>query len=241
MSKRFTDTGKWEKPWFRKLSPAEKAAWQYITDRCDNVGVWDADYELADFIIGESIDWAGFADRCNGNIKKLDNGKWWLVDYCTFQHPDLSEDSKSNAIQSYVQLLKKHGLFEGYVKGSPTLHIPSWERERERERVEEKETPNLKEDADAVITHLNETAGSHFKAIDSNRKGIIARLNDGYTVDDCKSVIVTKCAEWLDTDMAKHLNPETLFRPSKFEKYLNQAKIADAPYDDGLRPYKAAQ
>ena len=75
--------------------------------------------------------------------------------------------------------------------------------------------------ADEVIDYLNEKIGSKYRHSESSRKGIIARLNEGFSVDDCKTVIDKKTAEWLHTDMEKYLNPETLFRPSKFEKYLN--------------------
>ena len=224
------------------LSPAEKTAWAYITANCDNVGVWSPNTKLADFVIGEPIDWEGFAGRCNGNVQILDNGKWWLVDFVDFQYGDLRGEVIDKARLSYVRLLEKHGLwsdYQGACKGLGRGFYAHKDKDKEKDKDKDKSGDVFNEDADEIITHLNETAGSHFKSIDSNRKGIIARLNDGYTVDDCKSVIGTKCAEWLDTDMAKHLNPETLFRPSKFEKYLNQAKIADAPYDDGLRPFKA--
>lgn len=245
MSKRFTDTGKWEKPWYRTLPAEEKAAWQYLTDRCDNVGVWDADFELANFMIGATIDWEGFADRCNGNVVILENGKWWLVDFCAFQHPDLDEHSKSNAVQSYVQLLKKHGLFEQYMNSTPTVGQGSWEREREREREEEQEGEDttLLASADEVIDYLNTKAGRHYRHTESNRRGIRARLSDGYTVADCRRVVDTKVAEWQGGEMAKHLNCETLFRPSKFDKYLNQAptKSAFTDYEkkaDGTYEYK---
>lgn len=118
---RFVDTNIWKKPWYRKLTPAEKCAWKYITDNCDNVGVWDADFELATFCIGESIDWFAFAEKTNGNIEILENGKWWLVDFCSFQHPDLNEQSDSKPIKSYVALLKKHNLWKAYLKGINTL------------------------------------------------------------------------------------------------------------------------
>ena len=45
----------------------------------------------------------------------------------------------------------------------------------------------------------------------------------GDSVDDLKLVVSDKCDEWMGTDMQKYLRPETLFRPSKFEGYLNAA------------------
>ncbi|GAF72195.1 unnamed protein product, partial [marine sediment metagenome] len=88
MSKRYFDTEIWKKRWFRELTPIEKTAWSYITAQCDNVGVWDADFEAAEFMIGEQIDWQGLIERTNGNIEILDNGKWFLIDYCFFQHTE---------------------------------------------------------------------------------------------------------------------------------------------------------
>jgi len=37
--KRFTETTKWDDPWFRKLSPTAKLLWGYITDKCNAVGL----------------------------------------------------------------------------------------------------------------------------------------------------------------------------------------------------------
>jgi len=141
MPKRFTETDKWRKTWFRKLSCAEKSAWFYITESCDAVGVWDADTELAEYLIGEKIDWEAFVDKTNGNIEVLQNGKWWLVDFCEFQYKDLNEHSESRPIQSYIRLLKKHGLwgrFKGLPKGMDS--VQDKEKEKDKEKDKEKET-----------------------------------------------------------------------------------------------------
>ena len=53
-----------------------------------------------------------------------------------------------------------------------------------------------------------------------------ARLNDGFTVEDFYKVIDKKHAEWSnDIYWSKYLRPETLFRPSHFESYLNQRDV----------------
>ncbi len=77
-------------------------------------------------------------------------------------------------------------------------------------------------DADEVIDHLNTRTGSSYRHSDSARKHILGRLNEGFTVQDCKDVIDKKCVDWMGTDYEKFLVPDTLFRPSNFEKYLNQ-------------------
>ena len=76
--------------------------------------------------------------------------------------------------------------------------------------------------ADEIIDYLNMRIGTSFRHSASSRKFILGRLNDGFTVQDCKDVIDKKCVDWVGTDYEKFLSPDTLFRPSNFEKYLNQ-------------------
>lgn len=81
-----------------------------------------------------------------------------------------------------------------------------------------------------TVDYLNEKAGTKYKSNSKNTtKHIKARINDGYTLEDFKSVIDKKCSEWLNTDMEKYLCPDTLFG-SKFEKYLNQ-KINNSKFN----------
>ena len=76
-----------------------------------------------------------------------------------------------------------------------------------------------------AVEYLNSKAGTKYKSTSKNTtRHIQARLNEGYTLEDFKTVIDKKCSEWLNTDMEKYLCPETLFG-SKFEKYLNQKII----------------
>ena len=50
---------------------------------------------------------------------------------------------------------------------------------------------------------------------------IKARISEGATLEDFKTVIDKKYDEWMGTEFAKFLRPETLFG-SKFHQYLNQ-------------------
>ena len=98
-----------------------------------------------------------------------------------------------------------------------------------KERIKEKE----KEDTIAtIIDHLNQTAGTAYRASSRDTKGHInARLSEGYTVADFFTVIDKKTAEWKGTDMEKYLRPATLFG-SKFEGYLNQKTTKKDRYSD---------
>lgn len=73
-----------------------------------------------------------------------------------------------------------------------------------------------------VIDYLNAKAGTMFKDQSKDtRSHIKARFDEGFTLDDFKTVIDKKVLEWKNTDMAKYLRPATLFG-TKFESYLNQ-------------------
>jgi len=138
--KRFTETQKWEDPWFRRLSPQMKLLWQWILDRCDNAGVIDPDIELASFQIGYQypIDTLlEFGER----VVKLPCGKWFIPKFIAFQYGQLSADCKAH--KPIFLSLQKHSLnldLNGYPKGINTLQEK--EKEKEKETVkEESEIP----------------------------------------------------------------------------------------------------
>ena len=92
----------------------------------------------------------------------------------------------------------------------------------------EKELSFIKQ-AEIVLNFLNEKTGLNY--LFRNRAGdltksagfIIARLKEGYTMQELKTVIVRKTNEWLNDDkMRNNLSPDTLFNRTKFEKYLGQ-------------------
>ena len=79
----------------------------------------------------------------------------------------------------------------------------------------------MSDSASEIIAYLNEKLGTKFKAsADKTKRCIHARLEEGFTIDDFKTVIDKKCDEWLGTEMQQYLRPETLFG-TKFEGYLN--------------------
>ncbi|SDE76571.1 conserved phage C-terminal domain-containing protein [Riemerella columbipharyngis] len=74
-----------------------------------------------------------------------------------------------------------------------------------------------------ILKQFNAITGRRFRETKSNLKGISARLKDGYTEQEIIEVIQVKTLEWKNNStMSVHLNPVTIFRPSNFDKYINQ-------------------
>ena len=75
-----------------------------------------------------------------------------------------------------------------------------------------------------VIDYLNIKAGTSYRVNTKNTQSLInARIAEGYTIEDFKTVIDIKCKSWIGTEWEKYLRPQTLFG-SKFENYLNENK-----------------
>ena len=118
MAKRFIETTIWsQNKWFRKLAPKYKALWFYIISMCDPVGVWEEDLEMAEFAIGDKLDVEETHVLFAKQIKSFSDNKWWVKDFCYFQYGVLKEENIANKPhQSYISLLKKHSLWEDYLK-----------------------------------------------------------------------------------------------------------------------------
>lgn len=96
-----------------------------------------------------------------------------------------------------------------------------------------------------LIEHLNAVAGRNFRPVAANINNIarVLRSKEG-TEDDIRLVIDYKTSRWAnDPHMRDSLNPETLCRPSKFSRYLDEANSANNQQFSGQRApsYFAAQ
>lgn len=107
----------------------------------------------------------------------------------------------------------------------PTNNRPRTKKEK-KEKNEKKDKNYIYSRATHdIIQHLNERTGSHYKPTTNKTKELIqARMNEGFTVEDFKTVIDKKCVEWMNTEWQEYLRPVTLFG-TKFESYLNAPVI----------------
>lgn len=176
----------------------------------------------------------------NLNKLKFDRTKWYTIDF----------DELDKLVNTKGQFDQMEGDGEPQRKGttrpnqkgtdSPTQKgtISPHQYHRLPETSSENSTENNKALAQPgtlsaqrreVIKYLNEKTGKHFKPdADGNKKAINPRLKEGYTVADMKHIIDVKYAEWHGVVFANgqpgdnYLRPETLFRVSKIEGYINQ-------------------
>jgi uncharacterized phage protein (TIGR02220 family)/predicted phage replisome organizer len=103
---------------------------------------------------------------------------------------------------------------------SPELDI---DIDIEKDKDNKSGKPDYAQEREEIINYLNEKSGKAYRPnSDKTKKLISARLNEGFTVQDFKTVIDNKVSSWFgNKDMEKFLRPETLFG-TKFEGYLNE-------------------
>ena len=110
MAKRFTDSDKWKKLWFRKLTNDNKVFWMYLLDQCDHAGIWEVDFDLASYFCN-GINEQEVREIFSKQFYEFDNGKrWFLKDFIDFQYNELN--AKVNAHRSVIIRLKKFKLLE---------------------------------------------------------------------------------------------------------------------------------
>lgn len=110
MSKRFVDTEIWNKAWFQELSLKNKVLVKYIFEQCDCAGVWDINFRLASFIIGEQVTLSDIEEINKKNLlfEVFDTDKIFVIDFIKFQYGTLSYNCKPHL--PVIKILKKHGI-----------------------------------------------------------------------------------------------------------------------------------
>lgn len=152
MTKRFIDTEIWNKEWFQLLNLKHKVLVKYIFENCDCAGVWEINFRLASFVIGEQITIQDIEEinKAKQQFEIFEDDKIFVTNFIKFQYGTLSENCKPH--KSIIEKLKKYGLYErvckGYAKGMETLE------EKEQEQYKEKDKENNL--SSLVLSSLND-------------------------------------------------------------------------------------
>lgn len=122
MSSRFTETEKWQKQNFRKLSPEAKLLFFYIVDNCDIAGFWNIDLDLASYFTGlELVDKNSFENMrptrgIEGAFEELasrfivNENVLWVRNFSYYQN-NLPLTLSNNAHKGILKRIKNHKSF----------------------------------------------------------------------------------------------------------------------------------
>ena len=115
---------------------------------------------------------------------------------------------------------------EVYQVGAPFLSLLEFSKLKKKPTKKELiHQERITDVAQKILDYLNLKTGSGFGKRNPAPylKPIIAILDMDYTVQDCLDVIESKYQAWVGTEYEQYLQPSTLFKPEKFDNYLNQA------------------
>ena len=158
----------------------------------------------------------------------------------------LSKDGKDSVMNALAELeqfgylkrtkvVDKAGRFAGFnydifekpqpekpYPENPDTDKPNTENPPQLNTKESSTKESITDSIRDIVEYLNLKLGTAYKASSqATQKHIKARLSEGFTIQDFRTVIDNKCADWMnDPKMEKYLRPETLFG-TKFEGYLN--------------------
>lgn len=145
------------------------------------------------------------------NLPKLENVQ--KLETISNSCPTEKEIDKELELELELKLDKEY-----IVEQNSEYIFPEWLDENSIKDLEKTKNKELW----IPIVYLNQVANKRYKFVDKTKKFLLARFNEGYTLEDFKQVIDVKTEEWKDNpEFFKYLRPETLFG-SKFDSYLNQ-------------------
>lgn len=122
--KRFTETLKWNDPWFRRLSTEAKILWIYLLDHCDNIGLVDVDPELISLDCGLKIQFKHLFEL-GDRIQQVSDTKVFLPKFISFQYGRLSQSCPAH--KRVIESIARHDLVEtdnGYYYPNARVAIP---------------------------------------------------------------------------------------------------------------------
>nr|WP_286012650.1 conserved phage C-terminal domain-containing protein [Pediococcus pentosaceus] len=122
-------------------------------------------------------------------------------------------------------------------------------KDKNKDSLSPKDDQKEKVDYGKFIEWFNQKSGKRFKNVESNRKIIRARINEGYSKSELAKVVEFKSKQWKDDPkMNPYLRITTIFAPSHFGNYLNEANgysessnISTTTTSDGQRTGKTAE
>ncbi|HEL2315416.1 TPA: conserved phage C-terminal domain-containing protein [Streptococcus suis] len=192
----------------------------------------NAELPQAKAMVMSETNWASYKREQRQNKEKLDNVQKSL----TNSNSRPTEIEKDIKLDIDLDINKEiHFELDNSAEQSSAYVFPNWLNRSSIEELKKVSPKNYH--LYIPIQYLNQETGHTYKFIATHTKFIQARYKDGYTLEDFKKVIDTKVAQWKNnSQMAQYLRPKTLFSPSNFDSYLNEAPKPIQVEQDNMDP-----
>lgn len=114
MAKRYSDSKKYRKPFYRNLPMEYKMLWDFLCLDCDHAGIWDVDFQMAQMCLGvEKFTSDEVLKILNKDEQKIvvleENVKWFIPSFIPFQYKGMLSP-KNRVHKSALDILKKEGI-----------------------------------------------------------------------------------------------------------------------------------
>lgn len=192
MSKRFTDTEKWQKKFIRNLPTSYKLLWLYLMDECDHAGIWHVDIDVANIRIGEQLNEQDAIDAFNGKLVVFDEGeKWFIPSFIDFQYGELSDGNRVH--HSVISRLNKYGLCKHLASPLQGVKDKDKDKDKDKEKAKKKYTEEALSISSSLISSLSKAYNKRLVSKPSAGAPHIQKLlNAGIT-----AVEIAETLEWL--------------------------------------------
>lgn len=162
-----------------------------------------------------SLEKQGFLITANYNKAGFDKTKWYRINY---------ERVSNASAQNEQTSCSKCANASAQNEQTNTNRLPETTTETNNNMSDNKSDQKEKVDYGKFIEWFNQKTGKRFKNVESNRKIIRARINEGYSKSELAKVVEFKSKQWKDDPkMNAYLRITTIFAPSHFGNYLNEA------------------
>ena len=151
-----------------------------------------------------------------------------------YKDGDVVKQFSEEQIQKALDKLTELGYLNQEMVNESRILIVNMQRREIKVKLEPTKPAPKKlasiEGAKIVLGYLSEASLIRgyrkvgYKETKATLESIQARLTDGYTVEQCIAVINVKFEDNYFKSNPKYLVPQTLFRPSNFERYVNEAQ-----------------
>lgn len=213
MSKRFTDSSKWDKGFFSDLDSRMKLAWLYLCDKCDHAGVWDINIKLLSFQTGENYTVADLTNKFADKIYIIDD-KLLIIPFIEFQYGTLNPENRVH--QSVISKLKKEGLYKVLI--SPLQGAKDKDKDKDKDLDKEKDKESIRKKIEKIYAEIYPLKKGKTKGVEKLSKEIktdedlenlkVAIANYSKTIKNPEyikhfSTFATEWKDWIDSNAGK--------------------------------------